>query len=64
MKRLLISVMLLTFGLVAYPQSKQSNQIDLSGSVFRNNVFRFRTMDGGGYTDNGEGYRFGLQYSN
>jgi|GEM_PF-1847136 len=63
MKRLLLSVLLLSFGLAAYPQSKQSNQIDLSGYVFVNNVFRFRSMDGGGYNDTGDGYRFGLQYS-
>lgn len=63
MKRLLISVIFLSFGFAAYPQSKQFNQIDLSGAFFKNNVFRFRKMDGGGYNDTGDGYRFGLQYS-
>ncbi|MDY0076358.1 MAG: outer membrane beta-barrel protein [Bacteroidales bacterium] len=63
MKRLLISAILIALGLISYSQSKHSNQIDLSGSIFRNNVFRYRTMDGGGHTENGDGFRFGLQYS-
>jgi len=63
MKQLLIPILFLTFRLTSYSQSELNNQIDLSGYVFTNNVFRFSEIEGVGYAENGEGYRFGLQYS-
>lgn len=63
MKKLLISLIILTVGITTYSQSDNNNQIDLSGYVFINNVFRFSKIVGVGSVDNGEGYRFGIQYS-
>ena len=63
MKKLLISILILSAVMTSYSQSESTNQIDLSGYIFTNNVFRFSEIDGVGYADNGEGIRFGLQYS-
>ena len=63
MKRLLISILILSAVMTSYSQSESTNQIDISGFIFTNNVFRFSEIDGAGYADNGEGMRFGLQYS-
>lgn len=62
MKGLFFFILILTIGLTTYSQ-EQSNEIDLSGYIFTNNVYRFSEIEGAGYADNGEGYRFGLQYS-
>lgn len=63
MKRLLISIFILSAVMTSYSQSESTNQFDLSGYIFTNNVFRFSEIEGAGYVDNGEGIRFGLQYS-
>ena len=52
-----------TPGLNSYSQIRSTVQIDLSGSFFTNEVFRFSEIDGAGYADDGEGLRFGIQFN-
>ncbi|MBA7544034.1 hypothetical protein ES705_36380 [subsurface metagenome] len=63
MKRLIIILVIALLGLVSYPQNGKRNQIDISGSIFFNSVFHFSESNGEESVENGEGYRFGLQYS-
>jgi hypothetical protein len=48
---------------VTFSQTDSKNQIDLSGYLFVNNVFRFSEIEGAGHVDNGEGLRFGINYN-
>lgn len=48
---------------MTFSQTDSKNQIDLSGYLFINNVFRFSEIEGAGYADNGEGLRFGITYN-
>ena len=46
-----------------HAQTNEKNQVDLSCYLFKNKVFRSKKMEGTGVITNGEGIRFGLQYS-
>jgi len=63
MRRLLISFTIITLGLISYSQTNDKNQVDLSCYLFKNKVFQSKKMEGAGGITNGEGIRFGLQYS-
>ncbi len=53
---------LLSFASFSQVDSKR-NQIDISGSYFKNDVSRFTIIIGGASADDGMGYCFGINYS-
>ncbi|MCK5823552.1 MAG: hypothetical protein KAG95_06085 [Bacteroidales bacterium] len=63
MKRFFSLLSLVILSLNTYSQSNNKNQFDLSGCLFTNSVIRFQAVDGFGSAENGEGLRFGIQYS-
>jgi len=63
LKRILLFIIFIVLNLNSFSQYIfYRNKLDLSGSLFIYEVFRFNEIEDAGWADNGKGYGFGFNY--